>query len=112
LQKETASENQKPLVESSEAQVTNTFTGTALNTFAGIQENQGLDRLALFVPGVVNTRQNNFSNTNGGVGFSVGGIRGDKEIDGQNNNDNSVGGPSLQVRITPTLFLSLCEIIY
>src|SRR5260370_42335826 len=42
--KETASETQKPLVESSEAQVTNTFTGTALNTFAGIQENQGLDR--------------------------------------------------------------------
>src|SRR5258708_36123017 len=55
--KETASETQKPLVESSEAQVTNTFTGTALNTFAGIQENQDLDRLALFVPGVVNTRQ-------------------------------------------------------
>src|SRR5260370_31196041 len=106
---------EKPLVESSEAQVTNTFTGTALNTFAGIQENQGLDRLALFVPGVVNSRQNNFSNTNGGVGFSVGGIRGrnnDQEIDGQNNNDNSVGGPSLQVRITPTLFLSLWEIIY
>ncbi len=94
---------EKPLVESSEAQVTNTFTGTALNTFAGIQENQGLDRLALFVPGVVNSRQNNFSNTNGGVGFSVGGIRGrnnDQEIDGQNNNDNSVGGPSLQVSDT------------
>src|SRR5262249_56707138 len=44
-----------------------------------------------------------FSNTNGGTGFSVDGIRGrnnDQEIDGQNNNDNSVGGPSLFVSNT------------
>ena len=49
------------------------------------------------LPGVNNTRDNNFSNTNG-PGFSVDGIRGrnnDQQIDGQNNNDNSVAGPSL-----------------
>lgn len=86
-----------PLVESTQAQVTNTFTGTALTTFSGTQENEGLDNMALFVPGVVATRDNNFSNTNG-IGFSSNGLRGrnnDQEIDGQNNNDNSVAGPSL-----------------
>ena len=88
-----------PLIESTQAQVTNTFSGTQLSTFAGVQENEGLDRLALFIPGVVNTRSDNFSNTNG-VGFSSNGLRGrnnDQEIDGQNNNDNSVGGASLFV---------------
>ena len=86
-----------PLIETTQAQVTNTFSGTTLTGFAGIQENEGLDRLALFVPGVVASRSDNFSNTNG-VGFSSNGLRGrnnDQEIDGQNNNDNSVGGPGL-----------------
>ena len=92
-----------PLLRSSKpikAQVTNTFSGTTLTTFAGIQENQGLDNLALFVPGVVSVRDNGFSNTNGGQGFSSNGLRGrnnDQQIDGQNNNDNSVGGPGLFV---------------
>ena len=78
--------------------MTNTFAGTTLTSFAGIQENQGLDNLALFVPGVVSARDNGFSNTNGGSGFSSNGLRGrnnDQQIDGQNNNDNSVGGPGL-----------------
>ncbi len=91
-----------PLIETTQAQVSSTFSGQTLSTFAGIQENQGLDRLALFVPGVVATRSDNFSNTNGG-GFSSNGLRGrnnDQEIDGQNNNDNSVGGPSLFVSDT------------
>jgi hypothetical protein len=89
-----------PLIETSQAQVTNTFSGVQLSTFAGVQENQGLDNLALFVPGVSSVRDNSFSNTNGGVGFSVNGLRGrnnDQQIDGQNNNDNSVGGPGLFV---------------
>jgi hypothetical protein len=87
-----------PLIETSQAQVTNTFSGVQLSTFAGVQENQGLDNLALFVPGVSSSRDNNFSNTNGGGGFSSNGLRGrnnDQQIDGQNNNDNSVGGPGL-----------------
>src|SRR2546421_394831 len=86
-----------PLIETTQSQVTNTFSGTQLTTFAGVQENEGLDNLALFVPGVTNTRDNTFSNSNG-PGFSVNGLRGrnnDQEIDGQNNNDNSVGGPRL-----------------
>jgi carboxypeptidase family protein len=91
-----------PLIETTESQISSTFSGTTLSTFAGIQENQGLDRLALFVPGVVATRSDNFSNTNGG-GFSSNGLRGrnnDQEVDGQNNNDNSVGGPGLFVSDT------------
>ncbi|PYP91938.1 MAG: hypothetical protein DMG65_05730 [Candidatus Angelobacter sp. Gp1-AA117] len=91
-----------PLIETTQAQVTNTFTSTTLKTFAGIEENEGLDRLALFVPGVASSRSNNFSNTNG-ASISSNGNRGrnnDQEIDGQNNNDNSVGGPGLFVSNT------------
>src|SRR5258708_19041976 len=72
-----------PLIETAQAQVTNTYSGTTLATFAGIEENQGLDRLALFVPGV--------TNTNGSGGFNNNGLRGrnnDQEINGQNNNDS------------------------
>jgi hypothetical protein len=86
-----------PLIESTQSQVTNTFTGTALSTFVGVQENEGLDNLAIFVPGVVPARDSFFSNANGGTGFAVNGLRGrnnDQQIDGQNNNDNSVAGPS------------------
>jgi hypothetical protein len=101
-----------PLMESTEAQVTNTFAGLTLSTFVGIQENQGLDNLALFIPGVVSARDQGFSNTNGGVGFSVDGIRGrnnDQEIDGQNNNDNSVAGPALF--LSDTEFVSQYNVI-
>ncbi|HET9183030.1 MAG TPA: carboxypeptidase regulatory-like domain-containing protein [Candidatus Angelobacter sp.] len=87
-----------PLIESTQAQVTNTFAGTQLSSFAGVQENEGLDNLALFVPGVSSARDNGFSNSNGGLGFSSNGLRGrnnDQQIDGQNNNDNSVAGPAL-----------------
>jgi len=89
-----------PLIESTQAQITNTFSGVALDHFAGVQENEGLDNLALFVPGVVSVRDQGFSNANGGGGFAVNGVRGrnnDQEIDGQNNNDNSVAGPALFV---------------
>ena len=89
-----------PLVETTQSQITNTFSGTTLNTFSGVQENEGLDNLALFVPGVTSSRDGQFSNANGGAGFSVNGLRGrnnDQQIDGQNNNDNSVGGPGLFV---------------
>jgi Carboxypeptidase regulatory-like domain len=85
------------LVETTEAQLTTTFTNEQLSTFPSIAANQGLDYLALQIPGVAAARDNGFSNTNG-VGFTVDGIRGrnnDQEIDGQNNNDNSVAGPSL-----------------
>ncbi|HEY4678956.1 MAG TPA: TonB-dependent receptor, partial [Candidatus Angelobacter sp.] len=89
-----------PVMETTQSQVTNTFTSNVLTTFAGVQENEGLDNLALFVPGVSASRDNNFSNVNGGTGFAVNGLRGrdnDQQIDGQNNNDNSVAGPGLFV---------------
>lgn len=55
-----------------------------------------MDNLALASPGVVNTHADANSNTNG-VNFSVNGQRGrsnKSEIDGQTNNDTSIGGPS------------------
>jgi hypothetical protein len=88
-----------PLVESTTAQVTNSFTTDTVQAFPGVGENQGLDNMALQLPGVVATRDLNFSNTDG-PGFSVNGLRGennDQQVDGQNNNDNSIGGPSLFV---------------
>jgi hypothetical protein len=84
------------LMNSGEPQITNPFSGPLLTTFSGIQENEGLDRQALFVPGAVNTRSNNFSNVNGAP-FSINGLRGrnnDQQIDGQYNNDNDVAGPT------------------
>src|ERR1700688_4390897 len=89
----------QPLMESTEAQVTNAFSTSDISNFPGIAENQGLDFLALTLPGVASTRDAGFSNTNG-VGFAVNGIRGrnnDQQIDGQNNNDNSVAGPAIFV---------------
>ena len=85
------------LVETTQAQITNTFESTYLDNIPGIQENQGLDILAVLLPGVSATRDLGLSNTNG-MGFSVDGLRGrsnDQQIDGQNNNDNSVAGPGI-----------------
>src|SRR5579862_4456711 len=45
-----------PLVETTQAQVTNTFESAYLNSIPGIQENQGLDVLAVLLPGVSATR--------------------------------------------------------
>ena len=87
-----------PLIENTEAQISTAFTAKDISQFAGVLENQGLDNLALTVPGVASVRDNSFSNFNGGVGFTVNGLRGrnnDQQIDGQNNNDNSVAGPAV-----------------
>ncbi|MGB9514823.1 MAG: carboxypeptidase-like regulatory domain-containing protein [Candidatus Acidiferrum sp.] len=87
-----------PLIESTQAQVTSDISGQQLATYSGVAENEGLDMMALEVPGVVQVRSDaEFANTNG-TGFAVNGIRGrnnDQQIDGQNNNDNSVAGPGL-----------------
>jgi Carboxypeptidase regulatory-like domain len=87
-----------PLVDVTEAQISTSFGTATLNTMPTISANQGLDNLATYVPGVSSSRQLGFSNSNGGGGFAVEGIRGrnnDQQIDGQYNNDNSVGGPGL-----------------
>jgi hypothetical protein len=86
-----------PLLTTTQAQVSNIMPSQLFKNFPGVQENQGLDFIALTIPGVVDPRDNGFSNSNG-MDFSVNGLRGrtnDEQIDGQNNNDNSVGGPSL-----------------
>lgn len=90
------------LVNTTQAQVLSTVSGVTLETFPGIQENEGIDRLALFTPGVDSARSNNFGNSNGAI-ISTNGLRGrsnDQEIDGQFNNDNNVGGPYLFVSDT------------
>lgn len=82
-----------PLIESTTSQVTSNFETQQLTD---LPIGNGFDSLALLAPGVANTHSNNFSNTNG-AGLSVNGQRGRSnnfEIDGQNNNDNSVGGPA------------------
>jgi len=92
-----------PLLESTQSQINNVFSTSVVSSFPAIQENQGLDNLALFVPGVSSSRDAGFSNANGGVGFSSNGLRGrnnDQEIDGQNNNDNSIGGPAFALSDT------------
>jgi hypothetical protein len=87
-----------PLVETTQAQITNSFDNTMLSNLPGVQENQGLDTLAVLLPGISGSRDLGFSNSNGGGGFTVNGLRGrdnDQQIDGQNNNDNSVAGPGI-----------------
>src|SRR5258708_1823886 len=51
-----------PLIEATQSQISATFSGTQLSSFAGVQENEGLDQLALFLPGINATRSDNFSN--------------------------------------------------
>lgn len=85
------------VLETTQSEVSSTFSAPSFQTVPGITDNQGLDNLALYVPGVTSSRDNSFSNTNG-ASFSVNGLRGrnnDQQIDGQNNNDNSVAGPAL-----------------
>lgn len=88
-----------PLLESTQAQVSSTVSNTDLVEFPGLNANSGLDNMAVFLPGVNMERDQSFSNGNG-PNFSSDGLRGrfnDQQIDGQNNNDNSVAGPSVFV---------------
>ena len=90
---------QATLVEATQAQVTSTISSSMLSLLPMVGQNEGLDNLAVLLPGVNDTRDVTFTNTNG-VGFSSNGMRGrnnDQQIDGANNNDNSVGGPSVFV---------------
>jgi len=87
-------EGAAPLIETTTDQITNTFD-TQKTTSLPIGNN--FDSLALFLPGVSPVGDAGFSNTNGEA-FSANGQRGranNFEIDGQNNNDNSIGGPSI-----------------
>src|SRR5208337_4921428 len=86
-----------PLMEATESQITNSLSSSTLAELPMVAGNEGMDNLAVLLPGVNNVRDNGYSNSNG-VGFSSNGIRvrnNDQQIDGQNNNDNSVAGPGL-----------------
>lgn len=80
------------LLETSDSQVTTSF-GT--ETVQNLPLNNGFDTITELIPGVVATGDDGFSNTNGD-NYSVNGQSGrynNFEIDGQSNNDNSIGGP-------------------
>src|SRR5277367_5699626 len=87
-------ESSAPILEVSQAQVTTSFDSVAIQS---LPLNTNFDNLALLAPGVVQTHDAQFSNSNG-VGISANGQRGRSnnfEIDGQDNNDNNVGGPQV-----------------
>jgi len=81
------------LINSESAQVETTIDAVQLES---APVTGALDNMALMVPGVVNVHADANSNTNG-INFSVNGQRGrsnNSEIDGETNNDTSIGGPS------------------
>ena len=83
-----------PLLETTTSQVTTSFSTKEV---ADLPLSGSFDALALNVPGVTYSGDNNFSNTNG-AGITSNGLRGRSnnfQIDGQSNNDNSVAGPSI-----------------
>lgn len=83
-----------PILETKESQITTEFDAQAISS---LPLNTNFDNLALLAPGVVQTHDASFSNSNGS-GISANGQRGRSnnfEIDGQNNNDNNVAGPQI-----------------
>src|SRR5438105_57538 len=87
-------EGTAPLIEATTDQMSQSFsTESAANLPIG----NNFDSLTLFVPGVAAAGDMNFTNTNGS-GFVSNGQRSRSnnfQIDGQNNNDNSIAGPSI-----------------
>ncbi len=81
-----------PLIQQSETQLSNTFNNKQITQ---LPFNGSIDNLVLLTPGVATPGDTDFAN---GVGISANGNRGRSnnfQIDGQDNNDNSVAGPSL-----------------
>lgn len=79
------------LLETSDSQVTTTLSAQQLQS---LPLNNGFDTATELIPGVVSTHGDNFSNANGD-NYSVNGQSGrynNSELDGQSNNDNSIGG--------------------
>ncbi len=87
-------ESTATLLQTTESQISTTFS--SLQT-EDLPLNGALDNIALFTPGVVQGHDDDFSNSNG-QNLSINGNRSrsnNYEIDGQSNNDNSVGGPQI-----------------
>lgn len=78
-----------------QSQISNSFESRKIEELPSNVAGGGIDTLALLAPGVVNN-PGAFTNTNG-AGLSVNGQRGRSnnfQIDGSDNNDLSIGGPS------------------
>jgi hypothetical protein len=87
-------EGTAPLIESTTQQISNIFDSQKVRD---LPVGSNLDSLTLFAPGVAAAGDMAFSNNNGSA-FLVNGQRtrsNNFQIDGQNNNDNSIGGPSI-----------------
>ncbi|HET6176462.1 MAG TPA: TonB-dependent receptor [Candidatus Sulfotelmatobacter sp.] len=87
-------EGSAPLVESTTDQISQTFNNTEV---ANVPLGNTYDSFVLFSPGVATAGSGGFSNNNGAE-LSINGQRArsnNYQLDGQNNNDNTVGGPSI-----------------
>ncbi len=94
----TVSSTGEELITKDQAQISTTFETRKVEELPSNGAGGGLDTLALLAPGVVASR-NSGVNTDG-AGLSVNGNRGRSnnfQIDGSDNNDLSIGGPSLFV---------------
>jgi len=86
------------LVNRDQSQISTTFETRKIEDLPSNGAGSGIDTLALLAPGVIASR-NSGVNTDG-AGLSVNGNRGRSnnfQIDGSDNNDLSIGGPSLFV---------------
>ena len=82
------------LIDNAQSQLSTNYTPQQLTQLPFVG---AIDNLALLTPGVVTPGDTDFAN---GVGISANGNRGRSnnfQIDGQDNNDNSVAGPSLSI---------------
>ena len=93
--------SEAPLINSTQNQLSTSYNQrqiTQLPTNGG-----SIDNLALLTPGVLTPGDADFTN---GVGISANGNRGRSnnfQLDGQDNNDNSVAGPSLSITNTQAI---------
>jgi outer membrane receptor protein involved in Fe transport len=86
-------EGTAPIVESTTDQLSQTFSTQEV---ASVPLGNTYDSFVLFTPGVATVGSGGFENTNGAA-LSINGQRGRSnnfQLDGQNNNDNTIGGPS------------------
>jgi hypothetical protein len=93
--------DEQPLIQNTQSQLSQSYTPQQLTQ---LPFNGGsIDNLALLTPGVVTPGDTDFAN---GTGISANGNRGRSnnfQIDGQDNNDNSVTGPSLTLTNTEAI---------
>jgi outer membrane receptor protein involved in Fe transport len=86
-------EGTAPIVERTTDQLSQTFSTQEV---ASVPLGNTYDSFVLFTPGVATVGSGGFENTNGAA-LSINGQRGRSnnfQLDGQNNNDNTIGGPS------------------